>query len=111
VVKDPVCGMDVDERTAQLKSEHMGKTYYFCSPGCRKSFDADPHKYVGEAISRQLRASPRLVGIWSKVRGRLWHEWLSSPDVASAIDLVGGCGYPIGVSQWMSRTIAASSLR
>jgi len=50
VVKDPVCGMDVDERTAQLKSEHMGKTYYFCSPGCRKSFDADPHKYMGEAM-------------------------------------------------------------
>jgi len=63
------------------------------------------------AIARQLRASPRLVRIWSKVRGRLWHEWLSSPDVASAIDLVGGCGYPIGVSQWMSRIIAASSLR
>jgi len=27
--KDPVCGMDVDPTTAQHKSEHEGKTYYF----------------------------------------------------------------------------------
>lgn len=47
MAKDPVCGMDVDEQAATLKSEHMGKTYYFCSPGCKKAFDADPHKYMG----------------------------------------------------------------
>jgi Cu+-exporting ATPase len=34
---DPVCGMEVDERTA-LSAEHEGKTYYFCSPGCRDKF-------------------------------------------------------------------------
>ncbi len=39
--------MDMDERTAALKSEHMGKTYYFCSPGCKKAFDAEPHRYMG----------------------------------------------------------------
>lgn len=44
---DPVCGMTVDEKTSQLKSEHMGKTYYFCSPGCKKSFDDDPAKFAG----------------------------------------------------------------
>jgi hypothetical protein len=27
MVKDPVCGMNVDEKTATLKSEYMGKTY------------------------------------------------------------------------------------
>jgi YHS domain-containing protein len=43
---DPVCGMAVDEKTTQLKSEYMGKTYYFCSPGCKKSFDDDPAKYA-----------------------------------------------------------------
>ncbi len=45
-VKDPVCGMEVDPKTAPAKSEYMGKTYYFCSPGCKKSFDADPAKYI-----------------------------------------------------------------
>jgi YHS domain-containing protein len=46
MAKDPVCGMDVDEKTAQHKSEHQGTTYYFCAPGCKKAFEADPAKYL-----------------------------------------------------------------
>lgn len=44
--RDVVCGMDVDPKTAPAKSEYHGKTYYFCAPGCKKDFDADPAKYV-----------------------------------------------------------------
>ena len=47
--KDPVCGMDVDEKSAAGKSEYKGQTYYFCSPGCQKSFDKDPERYAGKA--------------------------------------------------------------
>jgi YHS domain-containing protein len=43
---DVVCGMEVDEATAQWTSEYKGKTYYFCAPGCKRSFDADPEKYL-----------------------------------------------------------------
>ena len=50
-VKDPVCGMDIEPATAAGKSEYKGQTYYFCSPGCKKSFDKDPEKYVGSASS------------------------------------------------------------
>ena len=46
-VKDPVCGMDIDPNTAAGKSEYKGQTYYFCSAGCKNSFDKDPEKYVG----------------------------------------------------------------
>jgi YHS domain-containing protein len=46
--KDPVCGMDVDPATAAGKSEYNGQTYYFCAPGCKKSFDKEPEKYVGK---------------------------------------------------------------
>lgn len=46
MAKDPVCGMECDEKTA-AKSEHMGQTYYFCSQGCKTTFDADPQKYAG----------------------------------------------------------------
>ena len=46
MAKDPVCGMEVDEQTAAATSEYKGKTYYFCSPGCKKAFDADPEKYL-----------------------------------------------------------------
>ncbi len=47
-VKDPVCGMDVDPATAAEKSEYKGQTYYFCSAGCKKSFDKEPEKYVAK---------------------------------------------------------------
>lgn len=43
---DPVCGMTVDEKTAQWTSDYNGTTYYFCSPGCKRSFDQDPEKYL-----------------------------------------------------------------
>jgi YHS domain-containing protein len=50
--KDPVCDMDVTEETAAGKSEYQGKTYYFCSPGCKRSFDKDPEKYLSEKGER-----------------------------------------------------------
>ncbi len=48
MVKDPVCGMDVNERTAKFKSEYMGRTYYFCSGSCKETFDKNPAKYTGK---------------------------------------------------------------
>ena len=48
MAKDPVCGMDVDPHTATLKAEHNGVTYYFCAPGCRSKFIANPEKYLGD---------------------------------------------------------------
>ena len=46
MVKDVVCGMEVDPKKAAGQSEYKGQTYYFCSPGCKKAFDKDPEKYV-----------------------------------------------------------------
>ncbi len=45
-VKDPVCGMELDPRSAYATREHMGSTYYFCSADCVAKFDANPHAYV-----------------------------------------------------------------
>ncbi len=50
-VRDPVCGMDVDPATAAVKSEYKGQTYYFCSPGCKRDFDKDPEKYLGQGAA------------------------------------------------------------
>jgi Cu+-exporting ATPase len=44
---DPVCGMQVDERTAAGRSEHEGRAYYFCSAGCKQKFDEEPERYAG----------------------------------------------------------------
>jgi len=43
---DPVCKMEVEVETAQYKSEYKGETYYFCAPGCQRSFERDPEKYL-----------------------------------------------------------------
>ena len=48
--KDPICGMDVDEakaRGAGKTSDSGGASYFFCSEGCKKEFDADPTKHTG----------------------------------------------------------------
>jgi len=44
--KDPVCGMRVDPQSARHTSRHEGKTYFFCAPGCKKAFEAEPAKYL-----------------------------------------------------------------
>ena len=46
MVTDPVCKMTIDENKAAGKSEHNGKTYYFCCSGCKKKFEADPSKFT-----------------------------------------------------------------
>jgi len=43
---DPICHMEVDVATARFISEHDGETYYFCSAGCKASFDMEPAVYA-----------------------------------------------------------------
>ncbi|HEY8489679.1 MAG TPA: YHS domain-containing protein [Dehalococcoidia bacterium] len=45
--RDPVCGMEVDPAKAAATAEYKGKTYYFCAPGCKRAFEAEPERYVG----------------------------------------------------------------
>ena len=43
---DPVCGMTVEIATARYVAAHAGQTYYFCSAGCKRSFEKEPEKYL-----------------------------------------------------------------
>jgi xanthine dehydrogenase accessory factor len=43
---DPVCGMTVPAAPAGRPLTHDGVTYYFCSPGCRGTFEKDPADYA-----------------------------------------------------------------
>ncbi len=53
--KDPICGMDVDVgKPAGGTAEYEGKTYYFCSPGCRTAFMKDP--------AGTLKGGPKAMG-------------------------------------------------
>lgn len=44
---DPVCGMNVEEKSAAGNAVHSGTTYYFCSPKCQHEFEVNPAKYAG----------------------------------------------------------------
>ncbi|REK04466.1 MAG: heavy metal translocating P-type ATPase [Acidobacteria bacterium] len=45
--QDPVCGMEVDPRTASRRTEAAGQVFYFCSDGCLAKFELDPERYLG----------------------------------------------------------------
>jgi P-type Cu+ transporter len=49
-VIDPVCGMTVDPHATAHRHTFEGRTYYFCSAGCRSKFAADPARYLDEKV-------------------------------------------------------------
>src|SRR6058998_936499 len=62
---DPVCGMTVDEQTAPATAVHNGTTYYFCAPGCKRTFEKDPDAVLkggppgmGHAAAQMVTMTP-----------------------------------------------------
>ncbi|HLB15928.1 MAG TPA: heavy metal translocating P-type ATPase [Burkholderiales bacterium] len=58
LAKDPICGMMV-EKSAALKSERGGRTYYFCSVGCQRTFESPE----AELKSMRTRVAIALTGV------------------------------------------------
>lgn len=56
-VKDPVCGMEIDKASAVSRITYMGKTYYFCSEECKKSFKATPQEVIKNASASDANAA------------------------------------------------------
>jgi P-type Cu+ transporter len=48
--RDPVCGMNVNPRTANSSHQHRGINYYFCSAGCAEKFKAAPDHYLSALV-------------------------------------------------------------
>ncbi|KAA3597033.1 MAG: YHS domain-containing protein [Candidatus Scalindua sp. AMX11] len=46
IIKDPVCGMEVNDLKKSLSAVHKEKDYYFCSEYCKKTFKNDPESYT-----------------------------------------------------------------
>jgi YHS domain-containing protein len=53
---DPVCNMEVNEQMAKYRSVYKGKTYYFCAPGCKVTFDENPEKYLGAKSGHNMHS-------------------------------------------------------
>ena len=46
MAKDPVCGMDIDDKQAAATAQHQGRIYSFCSADCKREFDRNPERYA-----------------------------------------------------------------
>ncbi len=67
---DPVCGMQVNEQTSAGSSVLEGRSYYFCSIGCKKKFEANASTYIGAPPSKGD----------SKHTGHAHHHAQSAPE-------------------------------
>ena len=44
---DPICKMVVEKANPSGgTAEYQEETYYFCAPGCRRSFQQNPERYL-----------------------------------------------------------------
>jgi uncharacterized membrane protein YraQ (UPF0718 family)/YHS domain-containing protein len=43
---DPVCGMQVQTRSAPARASYGGETFYFCADRCRARFEREPARYT-----------------------------------------------------------------
>src|SRR3990172_3775912 len=46
MVKDPVCGMEIEPARAAAVHNHRGRDYYFCSADCEAKFLENPDRYA-----------------------------------------------------------------
>ncbi len=64
IIKDPVCGMNIDPKKAKFTLNQKGKTYYFCSEKCFSKFNdktiskkkkiVSSHNYSNSSVSENI---------------------------------------------------------
>lgn len=65
---DPICGMPVKTTENALSTKYKGKTYYFCNPHCKKTFESAPEKYTqGKEVREKILAALKY-GFWDMVK-------------------------------------------
>jgi Cu+-exporting ATPase len=87
MVKDPVCGMIVNEETG-LSSEVGGRLFYFCSPMCKQTF-VQPEKELAKMKKRMYVAASgalvlaivRAALYLSVAAGAMVVSWVPFPEI------------------------------
>lgn len=114
MAKDPICGMVVPTATA-ISAQRAGRSYYFCSQGCRQTFLAPEQELgrmrrrIGIALSGVLAlAVLRAAGFLALATGvsllswapiaqlpwLTWGVWLFL--LATPVQVIGGWGFYTG---------------
>ncbi len=109
--KDPICGMVIDKAGA-LTSERAGRTYYFCSTGCKLTFDSPEQELksmrtrvavalTGVVFLAMLRASVFLglaagasLVSWAPIPALPWFTWgVWLFILVTPVQFIGGWGF------------------
>jgi Cu+-exporting ATPase len=72
---DPVCHMDIAIADAAGRSDYEGKTYYFCSPGCKKDFDADPAGVLKAEAEHDHSRGSEMMMAGNAAKKPWWRFW------------------------------------
>jgi len=72
IVKDPVCGMNVDSRTSQHKHELGDATYFFCSARCAEKFKSNPGQYSNPVSGNPALLQSALGSASQAAAGSVW---------------------------------------
>jgi Cu+-exporting ATPase len=64
MVKDLVCGMEVDEKDERsVFIESSGEKYYFCCVECKMLFSRDPKSFIEETGRRTTTSTDTVCGM------------------------------------------------
>jgi Cu+-exporting ATPase len=127
--KDPICGMVIDKAGA-LTSERAGRTYYFCSTGCKLTFDSPEQ----ELKSMRTRVAIALAGVlalailraaafiglatgativtWAPIPALPWFTWgMWLFILVTPVQFIGGWSFYVGTwNAIKARTINMDTL-